>query len=153
MNLEEFAIDPTLYEDGKRVDFDGGAYIRVRSAASERSQKVRERLWKPYANWTREIPPETVNRLNADWAAQGLLAEFVGFNVGGKPLDVDLGNPEDQRKLGTILAGPKYKAFLIKIRAIALDEAGYQAEEEGATEKNSDPTPDGASGGGAKRKT
>lgn len=147
MELDDFAVDPDLYENGKRVELGAGAHIAVRSASSSRAQKVRERLWKPYANWTKDLPEDITNRLNADWVAQGLLAEFAGFTVGGEPLEVDLSKAEDQRRLGEILARPKYKALCQRVRVIAFDEANFQAAADEATEKNSATSPAGGSGG------
>jgi hypothetical protein len=135
MDLNDFAVDPTTYENGKKIEFGGGTHIGVRSAGADRAQKVRERLWKPYASW-KEVPADIQAKINANWLAQGLLTEFVGFTVDGKPFEVDLSKPEDQKRLGDLLGQPKYKAFRSKVLGIALDEGNFQAAADQAAEGN-----------------
>lgn len=146
MDLNEFAVDPALYEKGRRIEFGDGAYIGVRSAGSEIAQKARERLWKPYASW-KDVAPEIVSRLSAQWIAQGILTEMVGFTVDGAPLMLDLGQEADRDRLGKLLADPRFKAFRNRVTGIALDEANFQAEADGGLEKNSASSPAGNSSG------
>lgn len=152
MDLNDFAVDPELFDNGKRINVGPDAYFSVRSAASTRAQKVRERLWKPYANFTKDLDEKITDRLNADWIAQGLLSEFV-MNIDGKPFEVDLSKPEDQRRLAEVLVKPKYKAFCQRVRVIAFDEANFQAAEDEVTEKNSERSPAGGSAGAGKQKS
>jgi len=152
MDISEFAVDVDLYEQGKRIEFGQGAHICIRSAGSERAQKVRERLYKPYATW-KEIPADILARIHADWLAQGLVTEFVGFTDDGKAIDVDLSSAEDQKRFAALLVKPKFKAFRGKMLQIALDEANFQAAADEATEKNSASTPAGGSAGGGKPKS
>lgn len=146
MELREFAVDPSTYEDGKRIPLGEGVHVTVRSAGSERATKVRERLWKPYSTF-RAVPPEVLDKLNARWIAQALLSEMVGFTIKGQPLTVDLSVEEDQERLATILAAPEYKGFRGKIIGIAIDESNYQASMAAVTEKNSVSSPAGISSG------
>lgn len=146
MDLREFEVDPSTYEGGKKVEFGDGAYVSVRSAGSERATKVRERLWKPYTTW-RTVPQEVLDKLNAQWIAQGLLAEMVGFSIDGKPLALDLSKPEDQKRLADILAKPAYKGFRSRVIGISLDEANFQAAIDQAVEGNSERSPAGNSSG------
>lgn len=146
MKLEEFEVDPSAYEDGKRIEFGDSAYVSVRSAGSEKAIKVRERLWKPYATW-KDVPKNILDKLNAQWVAQGLLAEMVGFTIGGSLIVVDLSKTEDQKRLADILVRPEYKGFRGRIIGIALDEANFQAAVDGVIEKNSESSPAGISSG------
>lgn len=146
MKLESFAVAADTYEEGTRIDFGEGVYIRVRSANSERSTSVRERLWKPYSTWL-EIPQQVRDKLNARWIAQGLLAEMVGFTVGGEPLEVDLSIKEGQDALADILVEAEYKGFRNKVIGIALDDANFQASVDEVTEKNSGSSPASVSSG------
>jgi hypothetical protein len=147
MNLEEFAVDPELYENGKRVDLSADAYIVVRSAASKRAQEVRERLWKPYRAF-RQTPQDIQTRLNALWAAEGLLVKIVGFAVDGAPLDLDLGKEEDRARLGKVLCDKKYVGFVGRVLLIAYEDANYQAQTDSVTEGNSGASPAGSSASG-----
>lgn len=151
MELREFAVNPSLYEDGKKIEFGEGVYVTVRSAGSERATKVRERLWKPYSTF-KEVPPKMLDRLNAQWIAQGLLTAMVGFTVDKKPLVLDLTKEEDQKRLSGILAEPAYKAFRAKIIGISIDEANYQATIDQAVLGNSESSPATASSGADKPK-
>lgn len=146
MDLKAFAVSPTVYENGKRIEFGENTYVSVRSAGSERAAKVRDRLWKPYATW-REVPPKVLDKLNAQWIAQGLLAEMVGFTVGGQSLAVDLAKEEDQERLSDILAAPEYKGFRSRIIGISIDESNFQNAVESAIEGNSEGSHAGASSG------
>jgi hypothetical protein len=152
MEISEFAVDVDLYEQGKRIEFGATAHICIRSAGSDRAQKVRERLWKPYATW-KDVPPEMLARINCDWLAQGLLTEFVGFTDGGTAIEVDLSTSEDQKRLAGLLGKPKFKAFRTKMLQIALEDANFQAAADEALEKNSASTPAGGSAGGGKPKS
>lgn len=144
MDLNEFAVDPDVYENGKKVELGQGAYMRVRNAKSDRATKVRERIWKPYATW-KDVPNDILARLNADWCAQGLLTEFVGFSIGGQPIIVDLSKEADQKRLAGILKDKKYSGMRSRIIGIAWDDANYQDAEEEGIEGKSAPSPDGSS--------
>lgn len=146
MDLREFEVDPSTYEGGKRVEFGDGAYVGVRSAGSERATKVRERIWKPYATW-KTVPQDVLDKLNAQWIAQGILSEMVGFTIDGKPLTIDLSKPEDQKRLTDILAKPAYKGFRSRVIGISLDEANYQAAVDEAVMGNSESSPATTSSG------
>ena len=135
MNLSDFAVDPTLCDDGKKIEFGGGAYIRVRSASAEKARKVRDRLWKPYASW-KDVPEDITAKVNARWLAQGVLTEFVGFDVDGTPLAVDLSKPDDQTKLADILVQPRFKALRNKLLGLAIDDANFSAESDQAAAGN-----------------
>ena len=152
MDLSKLEVDLSLYEDGKKIEFGDGAYIRIRSAGSERAQKVRERLYKPYSTWVGDLPADILANIHAYWLAQGLLAEFVGFTADGKPVNVDLGLADDQKRLADVLRQPKFRAFRNKMLQVALDEANFQALADEALEKNSESLPAGDSGGAGKRK-
>jgi hypothetical protein len=146
MDLREFAVDPATYQDGKRIDFADGFFVRVRSAGSEQASKVRERLWKPYAAFrnTAKIPLET---LNAQWAAQGLLSEIAPFSIDGKEYILDLALESDQKALSAILARPEFVGLRSRIIGIAIDESNFQAEIDGSVEKNSAGSRTGSSDG------
>lgn len=146
MDLREFAVDPSTYEDGKRIEFGEGVYVTVRSAGSERAVKVRERLWKPYATF-KNVPQNVQDKLNAQWIAQGLMREMVGFTVDSQALKVDLTTEDDQKRLSGILAQPAYKGFRSRIIGIAIDESNFQASIDAVTEKNSASSPIGNSDG------
>src|SRR5690606_757779 len=107
---ESFEVDTSAYEDGRLIPLGEGAHVRVRAAGSERATKVRERLWKPYSTF-REVPKDILDKLNAQWIAEGLLSEMAGFTVDGQPLDLDLSTKEDQVRLAGIIVAPKYRAF------------------------------------------
>src|SRR3546814_683194 len=147
MDLNELAVDPAIYENGKKIELGSGAHFSVRSAGSERATKVRERLWKPYSTW-KDVPKDVLDRLNADWCAQGLLAEFVGFTDAGTPVVVDLSKAEDQARLAQILRQPKSVGLRGRIIKIAIDESNYQAAEDDVTEGKSVASPDGSSASG-----
>lgn len=149
MKLESFEVETSAYEDGRKIPLGEGAYVTVRSTGSERATKVRERLWKPYSTF-REVQNDILDKLNAQWISQGLLAEMVGFTVDGKMLDLDLTKKEDQSRLSSIIEKPEYKGFRQRIIGIAMDEKNYQAVIDEDTEKNSVTSP--ASGlSGAKK--
>jgi hypothetical protein len=148
MELTSLAIDPALYEDGRKVEFGDGCYIRVRASASDKARKALQRLWKPYATW-KELPPEVSARIDADWIAQGLLSEMVGFSVGGEPLVLDLTLKADQERLSALIQAPEYKAFRAKVVALANEDSGFQT---GGVEGNSASTRGGTSSGRSTRK-
>jgi len=144
MDLDEFAVDPDLCENGKRVDLGSETYITVRSSNSERAKAVRERLWKPYSTW-KDVPKDILTRLNADWIAQGLLSEMVGFTHNKQPLLLDLTKDADQKRLSLILRDAKYVGFRSRVIGIAIEDGNYQAAGEAAIEGKSATTPAGSS--------
>ena len=135
LDLKSLSVDPKTFEDGKRIELGDGAYIGVRSTSSIRANKVRERLFKPYANW-RQVPDDVLARLNAEWLAEGILTEFHGFAQGGQPIEIDLTKVEDQKRLASLLKQAPYKALRSRILTIAMDEANFQAAEDAAAEEN-----------------
>lgn len=147
MNLDDLAVDPGDYEDGKKLTLGDDCYIRIRSAGSERARKARERLWKPYATFTKELPQATLDQINANWCAQGLVSEFVGFEDGGKALTFDLSLADDQKRLAELIRVPRFKALRNKIIGFALEDANFQAAQDGMLEGNSGTTPAGGSAG------
>ena len=147
MDLSKLSVDPVMYEDGKRIEFGEGAHIRIRSAASDKAQKVRARLYKPYETWRDDIPADALANIHALWLAQGLLTEFEGFTIGGKPLKIDLSTPQGQKELSDILRRPTFKALRSQLLQIALNEANFQAAADEVVEKNSESLTDGSSGG------
>lgn len=151
MKLESFEVETSAYEEGRRIPLGEGAYVTVRSAGSERATKVRERLWKPYATF-REVPKNILDKLNAKWVSQGLLAEMVGFTIDGKDLALDLTTKDDQDRLAGILERAEYKGFRNRIIGIALDETNFQAASDEETEKNSETSPASGSSGAKKTK-
>ena len=146
MELEEFAVNPKLYEDGKKIPLGKDCYIRLRSAGSTHAQKVRERLWKPYATWE-EIPQDILDGLNAQWVAEGLLTEFVGFTIDGKPLTVDLGKADDQNRLAKVFGKPEYKAVARRFIRMSFEDKQFQDEGDEVLEKNSGRSRAGSSSG------
>lgn len=135
MDIAEFAVDPALYDNGKRVDFGEGAYMGIRSANSDFAQKVRARLWKPYESF-REVSDEVKARINSDWVAQGLLTEFVGFTDGADPITFDPADDASKTALSAKLVQARFKAMRNKIIGLALDDAQFQAIADAVTEKN-----------------
>src|SRR3546814_16481227 len=109
MDLNELAVDPAIYENGKKIELGSGAHFSVRSAGSERATKVRERLWKPYSTW-KDVPKDVLDRLNADWCAQGRLADFVGFTDAGTPV-VDAPPTADRKRDGEVQSGQDRVVF------------------------------------------
>jgi hypothetical protein len=148
MDLSKLSVDPVMYEDGKRIEFGEDAHIRIRSAASDKAQKVRTRLYKPYETWRDEIPPEALATIHSYWLAQGLLTEFEGFELGGQPLKIDLTKEAGQKDLAEILRRPTFKALRSQLLQIALNEANFQAAADEVVEKNSESSAGGSSGGG-----
>lgn len=135
MDLNDFAVNPSTYEDGVTVALSDTAHVRLRSAGSRAAQKVRERLWKPYASW-KNVPDEVREKVNADWLAQGIIVELVGVKLDGKELKLDLGKPADQAKLAAVLAEPRFKPFATRLLAMALDETQFAAAADKAAEGN-----------------
>lgn len=135
MDLSEFAVDPETYENGKKVEFGDGAYIRVRAMGSEHAQKVRDKIWAPYVTW-KEVPDNLSAKLNARWIVRGLLTEMVGFTLGGKPVKFDPNDQDSQEGLIKDLAEPRYKPFRTRVLTIAASDTNYQAAQDEALEKN-----------------
>lgn len=147
MELDDLAVDPTDYEDGKKLPLGDDCYIRIRSFSSERARKVNERLRRPYATFTKELPQATLDRINSDLIAQGLVTEFVGFTDGGKALEFDLSLADDQKRFAATILAPKYRALRDKIIGFSLDAANFQAAQDEGLAKNSATSPAGGSAG------
>jgi hypothetical protein len=148
MNLEEFAVDPNSYENGRRVQLSDDAYVGVRAAGSKRAQEVHKRLWSPYKHFRKDVPPDVVSKLNAHWVAEGLLTEMSGFSVGGKPIDADFASEEDCKRLGRVLTDRKYIGFVGRVMIIAYEDTNFQDAADSVTEKNSATSPAGSSASG-----
>jgi len=136
MKLSSFALDLSDVEDGKKLELGNGLYVRVRSGNSERAQKVLARLWQPYAGW-REVKMEIQDRIGADYLAQALLTEFVGFESDdGEVLTFDLSTSADQARLSALLVQPDMRAFSRRLREFAAIDTNFQRADEASAEKN-----------------
>jgi hypothetical protein len=135
MDLNDFAIDPAQYEEGREIPLGDGCSVTIRAAGSKRGAKVRDRLMKNYLGW-REIPDDVMARINAEWLAQGLIGRFEGFTDKGSPLSFELTKAEDQQRLAHLLAQPRFKALRSRLLSIAMDESGFSAASETAAAEN-----------------
>lgn len=151
MEISELFVDENVYENGQRFDLGEGGWAVVRASQSERAQKVLQRLVKPYRALPLPWPPEIRARVDALWLTQGVLVQVGGLTFNGKPLDADMANEDDRKRLTEILVLPGAKPFRQRLLDLAAIDSNFQAAADEGLEGNFAASPAGSSPGGGKR--
>lgn len=148
MVMSSLAVDIDRFENGAVLMLSETCGARLRSVSSEEAQKVRERLYEPYSGF-REIPPAINQRIVCDYIAQGLVVEWIGpwADCDDKPLDTS-----DWQAMSKALQDKRAKVTRDRLFGFAANEKTYQDHRDAEAEKNSEPGPNGGSGGAKTQK-
>lgn len=122
---------------GKWFDLGDGCRMKIAMAGNERHASMLKRLLRPYRH-LRSIPDDVLKRVDAQAKAATILLDWEGVEEDGKPV------PYSQEKALEYLTNGDLDLFSKGIHLISTNEDNF-LENDRATEKNFERSPDGCS--------
>lgn len=123
MEINELMTDPKLERDGVWIEFDSETSFKIASAETTSYLELIEAKLKPFRSAKRSgtFDHETRRRLSIEAIAEGVLLDWKGVNMGGKPLPFTRDN--------AILVLSRVKEVLDFVSNSASDLSNFRAKE------------------------
>lgn len=134
--FNRYGTDPSLEEEGVKVDFGDGLKIQVRRLNSKHSRETRRKLEKPYTAQfrNRDMPDSLQEQLLNKQIAESIVVNWEGVPDPDKP-DKELQcTPENVLKM---VSDPRFKDFRDDILTAALERTTFEKTAREDAAKNS----------------